>query len=255
MICPKCGFNQDDGTECLRCGVIFARYHGATKPPAPDVAPKLNPDPKPAFLGLLRRLYRIFRWVALAGTLLALILILRTSPPPRVAIPAEAAESARTKVQEFQAATQDGRESTLQMDKAELNGWLSANLALQSSKPPSDPPKDPPAAGDPTVEEVRSNVKDVKIDLLQDSLRAYVLFDFHGKELSLQLDGKLLAQDGYLRLLPTSGMLGSLPLLKSTLESATGRLFDSPENREKFRLPPHIRDVRIERGQLMVTSK
>jgi hypothetical protein len=33
------------------------------------------------------------------------------------------------------------------------------------------------------------------------------------------------------------------------------RLFDSPENREKFRLPPHIQDMRIEHGQLIVTSR
>lgn len=29
MICPKCAYEQSDGTvECLRCGVIFAKMHG-----------------------------------------------------------------------------------------------------------------------------------------------------------------------------------------------------------------------------------
>jgi hypothetical protein len=98
-------------------------------------------------------------------------------------------------------------------------------------------------------------VKDVKIDLLDDSLRAYVLFDFHGKELSLEIDGRLLAENGFLRLIPTGGMLGSLPLPLSTLESATRRLFDSAENREKFRLPDYISDVRIQRGEMVFTSR
>jgi len=81
------------------------------------------------------------------------------------------------------------------------------------------------------------------------------VFDFHGKDLSLQLEGKLVMQGGYLRLIPTGGKLGSLPLPQATLESAAQRLFDAPENREKFRLPPHIRDIRVERGELIVSSQ
>lgn len=51
MFCPKCNFEQPDGREeCLRCGIIFARYK-VRKPPAPDVtdAPSLiskNADPQ-----------------------------------------------------------------------------------------------------------------------------------------------------------------------------------------------------------------
>jgi hypothetical protein len=255
MICPKCSFNQDDEIECLRCGVIFIRYHGEGRPPVQEASPASSPDATPTHPSLFRRTYRIIRWVGLAGILLVLILVLRTSPLPRIPVSPQAVESARVRVQEFQAATQEGRESTLHLDKAELNGWLGTNLALQPQVPASKVPMDLSGAAEPTVEEVQSNVKDVKIDLLDESLRAYVLFDFHGKELSLEIDGKLLAQDGYLRLIPTGGMLGSLPLPQSTLENATRRLFDSPENREKFRLPDHIRDVRIERGELIFTSK
>lgn len=33
MECPKCGFQQDEGEECLRCGVLFAKAH--PEPPEP----------------------------------------------------------------------------------------------------------------------------------------------------------------------------------------------------------------------------
>jgi hypothetical protein len=209
-------------------------------------------------MALFRRSYRIARWAGLAVILLVLILIMRTSAPPRIPVSPQAVENARASVLEFQAAHQAGRESVLALDKEELNGWLGANLALKTEVPevPSlSLPADLTGSAEPTIEQLQSNVKDVKIDLLDDSLRAYVLFDFHGKELSLEIDGRLLAENGYLRLIPTGGMLGSLPLPLSTLENATRRLFDSAENREKFRLPDYISDVRIQRGEMVFTSK
>jgi hypothetical protein len=101
---------------------------------------------------------------------------------------------------------------------------------------------------------MQSNVKDVKIELLDDQLRAHVVFDFHGLDLTLMLQGNLFARNGYLRFEPTRGKLGRLPLPEASLKSAMTRLFDSPENREKFRLPPEIRDVGVRQGKLFLSS-
>ena len=98
---------------------------------------------------------------------------------------------------------------------------------------------------------MRSNVRDVKVQLLADRVKAYVVFDVHGKDITLQLEGRLGAQNGYLRFEPVSGQIGSLPIPQSTLESAVQRLIDSPENREKLKLPPAIADLRIENGELV----
>jgi hypothetical protein len=45
MICPKCSFEQADGTgECLRCGVIFAKVHASqTEPVFPDSSQTIEP--------------------------------------------------------------------------------------------------------------------------------------------------------------------------------------------------------------------
>lgn len=68
MICPKCGFDQPESPECLRCGVIISRYRGpvlgassrpATLPQtaepgdAPMMAGPPPPLPPPAAAGTL----------------------------------------------------------------------------------------------------------------------------------------------------------------------------------------------------------
>jgi hypothetical protein len=269
-VCPKCGFLQKEGEECGRCGIVFTRYQAAIR--APKSMPPLKPQepPKPERGGRLRGAYRIFRWATLISLVIPLALILNPSQPPQVAASPEAVRRAEVKVREFQAATHAGRSSKLEMDEAELNGWLSSNLAIRrpaggaevqnadiqgSAISLAKKALAPEANADLTVEQVQSAVHDVKIELRQNSLRAYVLFELFGKDLSLELEGQLTVQDGCLRLAPTGGKLGSLPLLAGSLEGATQRLFDSAENREKFRLPPQIRDVHVEAGRLVISSR
>lgn len=64
MICPKCGFEQPDNPECMRCGIIVSRYKGpalagAVASPAPAPLPPMAAsamgtvfgDPVPAMAG------------------------------------------------------------------------------------------------------------------------------------------------------------------------------------------------------------
>ncbi len=62
ITCPKCGFEQEEGTECLRCGIVFAKYRGGARPllraegpgvplPAASVlTPRRGPSPWNALL-------------------------------------------------------------------------------------------------------------------------------------------------------------------------------------------------------------
>jgi hypothetical protein len=102
---------------------------------------------------------------------------------------------------------------------------------------------------------VRSAVKDVKVELVGDHVRAYVIFDFHGKDMSLVLEGKLGSQNGYLQFEPVSGQIGSLPIPQSTLETAVRKMMESPENREKLRLPADMSGLKIENGEVVSTYK
>lgn len=222
---------------------------------------------------VVRRVFRVVRWTIYAGALLVLLLVLHKAPPPLVETSPQAAARAEEKFQELQQAVAHGQSATLRMDETELNSYLASHLVLSGSVPPSgtgssagspaagnDPDAPPAANPDPgaaaapngqDVEQMRSNVRDVKVQLIEDRVRAYVVFDVHGKDMTLQLEGRLGAENGYLRFEPLSGQLGSLPIPQSTLESAVRRLMDTPENREKLKLPADISDLRIENGEIV----
>jgi hypothetical protein len=229
--------------------------------------------PNPA---LLKTTYRILTWTSFAGLLLMLALILRKPPPPDVPYDPTAAARVDQKFAVADQAKASGQPAQVQLNPAELNSYLAQGLQLQGSAAASGAvlpvqaiPAVPPTAngeqgGDPTsavgedgatLEQVQSSVKDVKVDMDGDLVKAYVTFDFHGKDLSLELDGHLAAQGGYLKFEPVAGKLGSLPLPQSALDSAVEKMMSSPENREKLRLPPDISDIQIVDGQAVVSYK
>jgi hypothetical protein len=253
--------------------------------PEPQHTPGKTPP------GLLRKIWRISNWMTLAALIVVIVLLLRPAPAPVIHVDPQAAARAEAKVRESQAAASSGQPTPLRLDEAELNAFLASNLGLEGASKTAAPGGANSAAtggagssgaaaaqgdsagglpgataipggtasssggSEPSIEEVRSNVKDVKVTMQDDRVQAYVLFDFHGKDLTLVLEGRLAAKDGYLRFIPTSGKIGSLPIPQSTLEGAVQRMLDSPENRDKLRLPDGVGDVRIENGQLVVAPK
>src|SRR5215472_16955502 len=205
--------------------------------------------------------FRIVRWTTYAFALITLILLLHKAPPPPVEISPQAAARAEQKFEDVERAVANGQPATLRIDETELNSYLSSHLELSgsdASKLSSAGNQNTANGSAPThqdIEQMRSNVRDVKIQLVDDRVKAYVVFDIHGKDLTLLLEGRLGAHDGYLNFQPVSGQIGSLPIPQSTLESAVRRLMESPENCEKLKLPPQIADLRIENGEVVASYK
>jgi hypothetical protein len=209
-----------------------------------------------------KRIFRIARWTTYTFALVTLILLLHKAPPPLVETSPQAAARAEEKIEGVEKAVASGQPATLRMDETELNSYLDSHLALAGHDAPNPASagraQGAPGGTSPTpqeVEQMRSNVRDVKVQLIDDRVKAYVVFDVHGKDMTLQLEGRLGAQNGYLRFEPLSGQIGSLPIPQSTLESAVRRLTDSPENREKLKLPSEITDLRIENGEVVASYK
>lgn len=72
VVCPKCGYQQDEPFECQRCGIIFRKYHkavnssrGSTTPPGPATH-ATRPAPS----------YQSRGKVVLAATLMAIAIFL-----------------------------------------------------------------------------------------------------------------------------------------------------------------------------------
>ena len=274
--CPNCGYKQLGGTKCQKCSTLFA-YHETTGSPEVSSVPASSFAVDQASRGVFRRAYRVARWACLALLVMVMILLLRQAPAPQIPYDPEAKSRLNAKLTALETGARAGQPHQLRLDAAELNSFLGDNLALKqdddrATTPPSLPTAPsqriqpaPPAASAPgapetasslpSLEEVQSTVRDVKITMRDDRVQAYVLFDFHGKDLSLTLEGRLRVAGGYLRFEPVSGKLGSLPLWQSTLEKAVQRMLDSPDNREKFRVPPEIADIRIENGELVVAYR
>ncbi len=229
QICPKCGFEQDTGEECRRCGILFARYLSNPESQPPEEAFETSP---PAG-GTFRRFYRVFRWVALAGSVIVVILILRQAPPPQVDRDPDASLHLQSKMRELARSMGAGRSATLRLAEAEVNSWLSENLDLS---PASD-----------------STLQDLQVDLTGDRLQLYFLFGLYGQNLSLILEGRPQVKGGYLLLEVTAGRLGSLPIPQIALDRAVRGLFESPQNRENFRLPPEIANIQVENSQLAIS--
>ena len=221
-----------------------------------------------------RLVFRIMRWSTYAAAVITLLMIFHAAPPPVIPTSPQAAARMEEKLQSAEQSIASGNSTTLRFDETELNSYLASHLEIaphpastnRTANQPSDTTS--AAAPDPTaglpapartnaqqVAQVRSTVRDVKVQLIEDRARAYVVFDFHGKDMTLQLEGRLRSSGGYLRFEPVTGQFGSLPIPQSALQSAVQKMMDSPENREKFKLPPEISDLRIENGEVVMTSR
>jgi hypothetical protein len=201
--------------------------------------------------------FRIIRWSTYLTALITIILLLHKVPPPPVQATPQAAARAEEKLTQVEQEVSHGQPATLRLDETELNSYLASHLDLASASGAAaavpSAPNGPAAPTAADVEQVRSSVRDVKVQMEGDRVKAYVVFDMHGKDMTLELEGRLGSSNGYLRFEPVSGQIGSLPIPQSTLESAVQKLLDSPENREKLRLPADIADLRIENGELVAT--
>ena len=230
-------------------------------------------------------IFRVVRWSTYLVGLVTVLLMLHKAPTPVVETNPQAAARAEQKLDQVQQAVASGQAATLRMDQTELNSYLLSHLDIPSNPAPVTPVTGgaqssretsgsnavPAASGsnegsviaapapggtpEEQIEQAQSAVKDVKVELIGDRARAFVVFNFHGKDLTLQLEGRLGAEDGYLRFDPVSGQIGSLPIPQSTLETAVRRLMESPENREKLKLPDGMSSLKIENGEVVASYK
>lgn len=281
LTCPNCGYKQSSGDKCQKCRSLFSYYgdaelqgggahggaaHGIRLALQSHESTKSSAEEQKS-PSLWRMAYRVMNWATLVILIVVIGLILRKSAPPQVEADSQAAARAAMKFSQAESAVAANQPYELTLERTELNSYLRENLQLAANDPPaaasspdsssrhaSQPPAETQTAlaGEPSVAEVQSAVRDVRVDLDGDIVRAYVVFDFHGKDLSLELDGHLSSAGGYIQFQPVAGWLGSLPLPQSSLNAAVDRLVSSPENHEKLRLPPGIESIAVENSQLVI---
>ncbi len=180
-----------------------------------------------------------------------IFLILQQPATPPVDPDPYAGERVQRKLDETRRAVQSGRPHVLELNEAEVNSWLGKNLVFAEMPYEVEDVLEREAS----LEQVRSTVRNLQVNLSDDEVHAHVVFDFHGKDLKLEIRGKLSLLDGYLKLVPTGGKLGALPIPRAALDRAMSRVFNSPENREKFKVPDQVADLRVEDGEFRVVYR
>src|SRR6266404_2307333 len=168
---------------------------------------------------LWKRIFRIVRWTTYTFALVTLVLAFHKAPPPLVETSPQAAARAEEKFQDVERAVANGQPATLRMDETELNSYLASHLTLEGNSAPNQASggraQGAANGAGPTpqeVEQMRSNVRDFKVQLMDDRVKAYVVFDVHGKDMTLQLEGRLGAQNGYFLIEPVTTEIYTLSL-------------------------------------------
>src|SRR5260370_23545513 len=235
--------------------------------PATPSSGQRSDDLAPRKLSPWRIAFRVIRWTTYAAAIITLLMVFHAAPPPVIVTSPQAAARVEQKVEAVERAVAIRQSGTLRLAQTGLNSYLASHLDTSPTAPAKTAPNTTPTgdansnlptpSGTPAepIEQVPSSVRDVKVELVADRVRAYVLVDFHRKDMTLQLAGRLTAANGYLRFEPVSGRLGSLPIPQSALETAVQKMMESPENREKLKLPREISDLRIENGELLATYR
>ena len=184
---------------------------------------------------MARKIYRIISWSLLALTLLSIWLALRKPSIVPVDVSPQAAQSFDQKLAQIEQPHPPGAPREIRITEAELNSKLQQGMQETSGTP-----------GGATA------LKAATIHLESDKLVGTFTISVSGKDVYVTLGGTVAVQDGALQFTPTEMKMGSLPVPIAAVESTLRAKLNSPQMRDLMRLPPSIKDIRIQDGELVV---
>ena len=186
---------------------------------------------------MAKKVSRIISVGILALALIAVLMALRAPSATLVPVSAQDVKSFDEKILSLEQAHQQGATQTARITETELTSKLQQGLD-----------EIPPSAGTVVL-------KAASVHLEGDGFVGVFTLDASGKELYLTMAGTLGVLDGRLQIQPSSAKLGSLPIPGMAFRRILERQFDTPETRERLRLPDFIKDVHIENGELLVEAQ
>jgi hypothetical protein len=166
-------------------------------------------------------------------------LIFHTSEPPVIHSDPAAGARLNARLTEAEEKATATSPQVLRVEQNELNSLVASYVKID------------PKGGS----ESSSPVRDLRLILKGDRIRMYMAYDFHGKEVTFELESKLHTSNGLLQFEPLSGKLGALPIPRSALQSSMQKMMDSPEGRQAMRLPSNLSDLRVEEGKMVATFR
>ena len=189
--------------------------------------------PKKKYAGIIGIFLAVVLSVGVMSGIVGLLLIFRHQPLPIVH--ASAISSVQNKIEQAQTSARVGSPRTVQLSEDDVNSMLRARLQQAASPPPG------------TVA-----IRDVRVHLIQDRIRAYIVLGYHGSEITVDLEGKLHSRQGLIQFDPIAGKVGALDIPQSVMLGAIQQLEDSPDKRRKLRLNGNLSDLRVESSQVVL---
>jgi hypothetical protein len=181
---------------------------------------------------------RIVRWSLLVLLLVAVLLALHAPSTRLVAVSLEAAKSFDEKITAIEQAHQQNTQLVVHITETELSSKLQQSIEESAASP----------HGSVTLTMASVHLED-------DRFVGIFTLNVGGKELYLTMVGTLGVLGGRLQIRPSEVKLGMLPVPMWTIRSLLQKQFDSPVSREQMQLPPSVKDVRIENGELLVEAQ
>lgn len=200
--------------------------------------------------------------MTLAISLLTLVLVLKRPAPVAVRVaPADMAANAQSfqeKVNHLEEPRSPGEPATeVRMNSGELTAAIAqaAGSLPSASEPLSAPSTNPSSAPSGPLEFTGAvpSIKDYQISMDGDILRGQFLTNVAGKDVYLTLAGHLGSKDGYATFEATEVKLGDLSVPVSLVNDALQRKLT--EQRDQLKLPPNVKDLKVENGELVFVPK
>src|ERR1700738_3139691 len=154
--------------------------------------------PKRKYVGIISIFLAFALSVAATLGVVGFVLIFRHQSLPIVR--ASAISSVQDKIKEAQTSAKFGSPRTVQLSEDDVNSMLRARLQQAAS---------PPAGA--------IVIRDVRVHLIQDRLRAYILLGYRGSEITVGLDGKLHSRQGLIQFDPIAGKIGAIDIPQSVM--------------------------------------
>lgn len=207
----------------------------------------MSEKPSPSFT-----VWKVLRYIILTALLLIIILLLKKPAPPAPEIPqAELrpkAEAFEQKLVQIETARQSGETgATASFSTDEVNAFItdaSAKAAEQLQK-----------SGDTAALEAQAEVKNTRVAFEGDEVIAQAATVRYGRDVYVTVRGHLSNNNGYLEFTPTGFKIGEMTIPVSMVAPKLQEKLSEPANHEKLKLPDFVRDLRIENGQLVMTTK
>ena len=196
--------------------------------------------------------WKILRFVILGALIVVIVLLLKKPAPPAPELPqAEIkpkAEAFEQKLAQIETARQSGETAaTASFTTDEVNAFITDATAKATEQLQK--------SGDTAAIEAQAEVKNTRVAFEGDEVIAQAATVRYGQDVYVTVRGHLSNNNGYLEFTPTGFKIGEMTIPVSMVAPKLQEKLSEPANHEKLKLPEFVKDLRIENGQLLMTTK